>query len=92
MDIKNCIYEYSEEKNKILQESRNISFEEIIFAIENNWILDVIENPSKNHKNQFCYVIEISDYIYLVPFVKTKNNNYFLKTIYPSRKYKKIYK
>jgi hypothetical protein len=52
----------------------------------------VIENPSKNHKNQFCYVIEISDYIYLVPFVKTKNNNYFLKTIYPSRKYKKIYK
>jgi hypothetical protein len=36
MDIKNCIYEYSEEKNKILQESRNISFEEIIFAIENN--------------------------------------------------------
>jgi hypothetical protein len=68
-----------------------VSFEDVIFAINDDKIIDVIENPSSNFENQYCYVLEINDYIYLVPFV-IKEKEYFLKTIYPSRKYNKLYK
>ena len=35
-------------------------------------------------------VIEIDAYVYLVPYVQ-EGQNIFLKTIYPSRKYTRIY-
>jgi len=91
MDINKIIFEWDEEKNKLLKLKRGVDFEEIIFAIENGQVIDVIENPSCNHKNQFCYVVNIRDYIYLVPFVIGKNNIYFLKTIFQSRKHNKRY-
>ena len=39
---------------------------------------------------QKCYVININDYVYIVPFVQ-EWNKIFLETIYPSRKYTKYY-
>ena len=41
-------------------------------------------NQSK-YPNQQILVVEIKDYVYLVPFVENENGN-FLKTIIPSRK------
>ena len=79
-------FEWNEEKNQILKEERNISFEEIIFAINNDYLVDVIVNPkNKKYSNQAMFVVEIEKYIYLVPFVED-DEKYFLKTIYPSRK------
>jgi len=87
------IYNWNNEKNEILKNSnRNISFENIITAIENKQIIEIIDNPSSNHNNQKCYVIEINNYVYLVPFViNYEKNEIFLKTIFPSRKHKKFY-
>jgi len=38
---------YSLEKNEILKDTRNISFEDVILALENGYLLDDIEHPNK---------------------------------------------
>ncbi len=86
----NIEYKWNEEKNNILRRERNISFEDVIQALQDKKLIEVISNPSINHPNQECFVININEYIYLVPFVKD-NTKIFLKTIFPSRKHTKIY-
>lgn len=87
--MNNKIFRWSEEKNKILKESRSISFEEIVTALQEKRMLEDIPNPSKNHKDQGYFVIGLKDYTYSVPYVEDENG-VFLKTIYPNRKYKKL--
>ena len=54
--------------------------------IENNFLIAIIEHPNrKRYKAQKMYVVNVDDYIYLVPYVETKEE-IFLKTIIPSRK------
>lgn len=86
------IYSYSPEKNLQLIIERNISFDEIIAAIENNQILDILEHPNQQkYGGQKIYVISVKEYVYLVPFVKSVDGSIFLKTIIPSRKAKQKY-
>ena len=55
-------------------------------------MVDVIEHPNKDkYPNQEIMVFEIEEYIYLVPYVESKDE-IFLKTIIPSRKETKKYK
>ena len=91
IDIDKIIFEWDEVKNEILKSERWVGFEEIIFAMDNGQVVDVIKNPSCNYKKQFCYIVNIRDYIYLVPFVIGEDNIYFLKTIFQSRKHNKRY-
>jgi hypothetical protein len=79
---------WNEEKNNILKRVRGIGFEEIASKINKDGVLDIIENSSR--ENQKMYIIEINDYVYVVPFVESETE-IFLKTIYPSRKQKKKY-
>jgi len=81
-------YEWNEDKNNLLKKKRQISFEDVLFSLKNEKLLDVI--PSPTHENQECFVININDYIYIVPFV-INEEIIFLKTIYPSRKHTKYY-
>lgn len=83
------IFRWSEEKNKILKDNRNISFEEILVAIQSGDLLEIIPNASKNHPQQDCFIVSINNYAYIVPYVEDEKG-IFLKTIYPSRKYKKL--
>ena len=39
-------YVWNDEKNKLLQNERCISFEDIVDAISNGYLLDSIKNPS----------------------------------------------
>ena len=84
-------FEWDEEKNKWLKSERSVSFEQVVFSIENGKLLDIIRhpNPSK-YKGQCIYVIEIEEYAYMVPYLED-DDVIFLKTIFPSRKYTKIY-
>ncbi len=85
------IYCFDPKKNSLLVKKRGISFEEIISVIEETGPIDIIIHPNiKKYPEQKMYVIEIDSYIYLVPFVKEKNQ-VFLKTIFPSRKATKKY-
>jgi len=79
---------WSSEKNERLKSKRGISFEEIAYLIESGQILGIEENPGR--LNQKIYILEIECYAVIVPFVE-KNDEIFLKTAFPSRKYTKHY-
>lgn len=86
-------FDFAANKNHWLKEKRNISFEEVIAAFEEGKLIEVIEHPNKTkYPNQNMYVLEINDYIYLVPFVQQGENSVFLKTIFRSRKATKQYR
>ena len=79
-------FSWNEEKNERLKEERQISFEDVVFYIEQGFLLDVLEHPNKEkYKGQKIFVVEIDEYAYLIPFVEDENE-VFLKTIIPSRK------
>lgn len=91
--IKNKTMRYSLEKNELLKEQKNISFEDVILALESGKLLDDIEHPNKEkypNQNIFIILIEIKNYVYLVPYVEDKTS-IFLKTIIPSRQMNKRY-
>jgi len=79
---------WSYDKNKILKAKRWISFEQIAFLIESGHILGIEENPGR--PDQKIYILEIEGYAVIVPFME-KDNEIFLKTAFPSRKYTKRY-
>lgn len=84
-------FDWDIKKNEKLRETRNISFEEIVFAIANDKLLDILEHPNtEKYPNQKLFIVEISDYAYIVPFIEDEEK-YFLKTIYPSREATKKY-
>lgn len=84
------VFNWDNKKNAFLKKTRNISFEEIVIAIENGEILDVLKNPAKEYKNQILIIVNVENYAYVVPAVKT-GKEYFLKTIFPSRKFTNKY-
>ncbi|MEI6088850.1 MAG: toxin [bacterium] len=82
---------WNAEKNIILINERKISFEQVAEKIISGDIIDDIYHPnSEKYFNQRIFVIEIESYIYLVPYIENEEG-IFLKTIYPSRKFTKIY-
>ena len=83
-------FRWNNEKNEVLKEERNVSFEVILEIILEKKYLEIIKNESENHIGQNMYIININNYIFLVPFVETEEE-IFLKIIIPSRKYTKIY-
>lgn len=91
--IRNKSILYSFEKNALLKEQRDISFEDVILSLEEGNLLDDVEHPNKEkypNQNIFIILIKIKDYVYLVPYVED-DNSIFLKTIIPSRKMNKKY-
>ena len=72
-------------KSKRLKRTRGVSFEEIIKAK----FVDIKDSPQR--ENQRLMLFEYKNYIWLVPFVR-EGDKLFLKTLYPSRKYTKIYR
>ncbi len=81
---------WNDEKNILLKKERKVCFEDVLMSIENAKLLDIIKNSSTNHQDQYCLVVNISNYAYVVPFVKN-GDEFFLKTIFPSRKETKKY-
>ncbi len=85
-------YKWNVYKNKLQKETRNISFEEIVLAISQNKIIDIYDHPNQEkYPGQKIFEIEFNDYIYLIPYIETENE-YYLKTIIPSRKATKKHK
>ena len=79
-------FSWSLEKNRLLQETRGISFEEIVFHIERGDVLDILEHPNqKKYSGQRIMIVDVEGYAYIVPFVED-DREVFLKTIIPSRK------
>ena len=84
-------YSWNEDKNKLLKQTRGVDFEQVVDAITNNQTLVELKHTNQSkYKNQKILVLNINNYAYCVPCIK-KGQHVFLKTIYASRKYKKLY-
>lgn len=84
-------FDWDNQKNEQLKRERDIGFEDIVVAIDEGHILDIIEHPNKRqYPNQKIFIVNVDDYAYLAPFVEDEEK-VFLKTIIPSRKATKKY-
>ena len=70
-----------------------VSFECVVSAIEEGGQVDELEHPNQDrYPGQLIYVVEIDEYLNLVPFVTQPDGTRFLKTIIPSRKATRDYR
>jgi len=75
-------------KNDLLRRRRGVSFPMVIEAIADKGILLDFAHPNQaKYPGQRVFVVELEGYAYCVPYV-TDGDTWFLKTIYPSRKFK----
>ncbi len=85
------IFKWNTEKNEILFRDRGLTFEEIVQKIESGAKVIKTDHPDKKkYPNRKILIVDVDGYAYLVPCVMEKNE-YFLKTIIPSRKATKKY-
>ncbi len=80
---------WDEAKSKKLKKQRGISFEEIVPIILDKKYLAVLESPTR--PDQMIFVVKYKNCIYVVPFIIDSKNNIVLKTIFPSRKFHKLF-
>jgi hypothetical protein len=71
--------------NKILKKERGVSFEEIL----DSTFLGAEKHRTRN--NQMVLLYEYKKYVWVVPCV-VEDKYIFLKTMFPSRKYTKMFK
>jgi len=77
------------DKNRKLLAERGLSLEVFASLILDKKYCDILKNPSR--KDQKIFVIPYQGYTYVVPFLIDNEQNIVLKTVFPSRKYHKIY-
>lgn len=70
-------------KNEKLKETRGASFEDLV----NSRLAKVMKHPK--HDDQRIILFEYRSYIWVVPFIE-EDDYYFLKTLFPSRKYTRL--
>lgn len=79
-------FAWNADKNEQLKAERGVSFEEVVFHIENGDLLDEVDHPNlEKYRHQRMYIVRTGHYAFLVPFVQT-DEEVFLKTIIPNRK------
>ena len=72
-------------KSERLKKTRGVSFEEIL----GTKLIAVKRNPKR--KDQKIMLFLYKKYVWVVPFVEN-DKEIFLKTLFPSRQYTKLYK
>jgi len=80
---------WDNEKNRKLIVERGLSLETFASLILEKKYLAILKNPSRTE--QKIFVIPFQKYTYVVPFIIDNSQNIVLKTVFPSRKYHKIY-
>lgn len=84
-------FDWDKEKNSLLKELREVSFEDVQIAVETGKVLDDIVHPNKKrYPAQRIMIVEIDNYAYYVPYVED-DEKIFLKTVFPSRRATKEY-
>ena len=71
-------------KSKRLKETRGVSFEEIL----NQKLVRIVDHHNRSHQKVMLF--EFKGQLWVVPFVENEKE-LFLKTLYPSRKYTKVW-
>jgi hypothetical protein len=85
------IFNWNDDKNQQLKLECGICFERVVIAIEEGVLLDVLQHSNQSrYANQLILVVDIESYAVCVPCV-VNVEEYFLKTLFPSRKYTQLY-
>ena len=79
-------FQWNELKNARLKRVRGVSFEEIAKAK----LIATKGHPSR--PEQQLMLFERQGYIWVVPYVEVAEEVFFLKTLYQSRKYTRLYR
>jgi uncharacterized DUF497 family protein len=79
------IIKWDEAKNKTLKEERGVSFEDILDSTF------IGAEKHRTRKNQMVLLYEYKKYVWVVPCI-VEGKDIFLKTMFPSRKYTKMFK
>jgi len=74
---------WNPEKSARLKRERGVSFEEIMLA---QWLF-VLNNSVRKHQRMILFLHQ--GYVWVAPCV-INNGEVFLKTLFPSRKYKRM--
>lgn len=77
---------WNEDKNQLLKETRNVSFEQVEEQIAKGDFIGPEDNPAR--ENQKRIIVKLDGYPCVIPFVIDEDGNWFLKTIYPCRRMK----
>ena len=84
-------FDWNDDKNEWLKRERGVAFEDAIFHLTHDGLLDTIEHPNQEqYPDQRLFIVNVDGYAYIVPFVEDEDV-IFLKTIIPSRKMTKLY-
>lgn len=73
-------------KSNRLKRTRGASFDEIL----QSKLIAIKKHPKKINQNIMLF--EYKQYIWVIPYITEGNGDIFLKTLFPSRKYTKMYK
>ena len=61
-------FRWDPEKNERLKLARGISFEEVVLAVEEGGLKDILVHPNQGrYPGQVVLVVSIQDYVFLVP-------------------------
>ena len=83
-------FDFSQEKNDLLFIKRGVTFYKVIEAIAERGILLNFDHPNQQkYPEQKILVVNLDGYAYCVPYV-IEGGKWFLKTIYPSRKFRHL--
>ncbi len=80
-------FAFDSKKNDLLLQKRGVSFPMVIEAISEAGILLNFDPNQIRYPSQKVLVVEMKGYVYCVPYV-IQGETWFLKTIYPSRRFK----
>lgn len=87
-------FEFDPVKNDQIKALRGIGFEDVAQAIDSGGLLAVIEHPNRfRYPGQKMMIVWIRKYVYVCPCIVSSfgdDKKVFMKTIFPSRKYKKL--
>jgi len=75
---------WCEEKNRVLKFRYGVSFEDLMRCRK----IGITDHPAR--ENQRLMFFERDGYIWVIPFVFSEGEVFF-KTLYPSRKYTRLY-
>ena len=80
-------FEWSETKNALLLSKTGVSFDDVEAAIAQGDLLADVSHPNQAlYSHQRILIVKVHHYA--VPYVEQEDGSLFLKTLYPSRKFR----
>lgn len=84
MLLLSMLFEWDNNKNKEIEKRHGFTFEDVVLAIESDFVIINVPNSDRNQKG---FLIFISEYPVIAPF-EVRRDKYRLITAWPDRRYK----